>query len=180
MKNVYLLLGLILSASFGINADYSISEDEFNEIKYKVSALDEDGLKQREDELINEINELNTEEENTQSPSKRKEIQSKLELLWAELSEVQKALSVFLGAFIIDSFDDSSSPDNVSPIIVIIGDNPATVELGTTYTDPGATATDAVDGSVTVVTTGTVDTDTVGSYTITYTARQSRQFLIFY
>ena len=42
-----------------------------------------------------------------------------------------------------------------------------TVELGATYDDAGATA----DGGETVtLTTGTVDTDTVGSYTVTYSA----------
>ena len=49
-----------------------------------------------------------------------------------------------------------------------MGDNPATVELGSTYVDAGATATDL--DSVTVVESGTVDTNTVGAYTITYTA----------
>ena len=59
--------------------------------------------------------------------------------------------------------------DTTAPVVTVTGDNPATVELGTTYTDAGATATDA-SGTVTVVTSGTVDTDTVGSYTLTYTS----------
>ena len=57
--------------------------------------------------------------------------------------------------------------DTTAPVVTVTGDNPATVELGSTYTDAGATATDA-SGTVTVVTTGTVDTDTVGTYTLTY------------
>ena len=56
--------------------------------------------------------------------------------------------------------------DATPPVITVIGDNPATVELGATYTDAGATA----DGGETVTTSGTVDTSTVGTYTITYTA----------
>jgi len=56
--------------------------------------------------------------------------------------------------------------DTTAPVITVTGDNPATVELGATYTDAGATA----DGNETVTTTGTVDTDTVGSYTLTYSA----------
>jgi hypothetical protein len=59
--------------------------------------------------------------------------------------------------------------DTTAPVVTVTGDNPATVELGTTYTDAGATATDA-SGTVTVVTSGSVDTDTVGSYTLTYTS----------
>ena len=56
--------------------------------------------------------------------------------------------------------------DTTAPVITITGDNPATVELGTTYTDAGANA----DGGETVTSTGTVDTSTVGAYTITYSA----------
>ena len=59
--------------------------------------------------------------------------------------------------------------DTTAPVVTVTGDNPATAELGSTYTDAGATATD-LSGSVSVVTTGTVDTDTVGSYTLTYTS----------
>jgi hypothetical protein len=61
MKNVYLLFSLVFLASFGINAEYSITQDQYDEIKYKVSALDEGELKARETELINEINEVNEE-----------------------------------------------------------------------------------------------------------------------
>ena len=56
--------------------------------------------------------------------------------------------------------------DDTPPVISVNGANPATVELGSTYTDAGATA----DGEETVTTSGTVDTDTVGTYTITYSA----------
>ncbi len=56
--------------------------------------------------------------------------------------------------------------DTTAPVITLTGDNPATVELGATYTEAGATA----DGGETVTSTGTVDTSTVGAYTITYSA----------
>ena len=56
--------------------------------------------------------------------------------------------------------------DTTAPVITVVGDNPATVELGATYTDAGATS----DGGETVTTSGTVDTTTVGEYTITYSA----------
>ena len=60
--------------------------------------------------------------------------------------------------------------DTTAPVITITGGNTATVLQNATYTDAGATATDDVDGSVNVTTTGTVDTSTLGDYTITYTA----------
>lgn len=59
------------------------------------------------------------------------------------------------------------------PVITILGDNPVDVVQNSVYTDAGATALDDVDGSVTVQTTGTVDTSVVGTYTIIYTAIDS-------
>jgi len=63
--------------------------------------------------------------------------------------------------------------DTTPPVITILGNNPANVQQGETYTDAGATAIDDVDGSVTVTISGTVDTSTAGSYTVTYTASDS-------
>jgi len=59
--------------------------------------------------------------------------------------------------------------DTTAPVITINGSDVSLV-TGMSYTDAGATAVDNVDGEVTVVTTGTVDTATAGVYTITYSA----------
>src|SRR6056300_429364 len=56
--------------------------------------------------------------------------------------------------------------DTTGPVITLSGANPFTVERYSTYSEPGATA----NGGETVAITGSVDTDTVGSYTVTYTA----------
>ncbi len=69
-----------------------------------------------------------------------------------------------------DSIPTPPPADETAPVITLTGDNPMTVLQGRTFTDPGATATDAVDGTVTVTVSGTVDTSTVGIYTLTYTA----------
>ena len=55
--------------------------------------------------------------------------------------------------------------------MTVTGTNPLTIEVGqaATYTDDGATATDA-SGTVTVVTTGSVNPQVVGTYTKTYTS----------
>ena len=60
--------------------------------------------------------------------------------------------------------------DTTAPVITLLGDNPMTIEVGTTFTDPGATASDAGDGDLTssIVVTGSVDTSTLGTYTLTY------------
>ena len=63
--------------------------------------------------------------------------------------------------------------DTTKPVIALLGDNPQTVEFGSTYNDPGATATDAVDDNTDLTTqisaASTVNTGTVGDYTVTYT-----------
>ena len=60
--------------------------------------------------------------------------------------------------------------DTIAPVITLVGDAAVEVELDSTYTDAGASATDTVDGSVDVITTGSVDTSAAGAYTFTYTA----------
>ena len=60
--------------------------------------------------------------------------------------------------------------DTTKPVIVLNGDNPLIVECKGTFTDPGATAVDSCDTNVTVNTSGTVNTNVVGDYTLTYTA----------
>src|SRR3989344_5549140 len=60
--------------------------------------------------------------------------------------------------------------DGTGPVITITGDNPMNILEGGTYTEPGATALDDVDGNISVVVTGAVNTSLVGVYTITYTA----------
>ncbi len=63
----------------------------------------------------------------------------------------------------------SSTP----PVITLNGSSTMNITLNSTFTDPGATATDNEDGSISVVATGTVNTASIGSYTITYTATDS-------
>ena len=61
--------------------------------------------------------------------------------------------------------------DTTAPVITLTGDATVTVEVGAIYTELGAKATDNYDTAVTVVIGGdTVDTSTVGSYTVTYDA----------
>ena len=55
--------------------------------------------------------------------------------------------------------------DEIPPVITVTSGTD-TVEMGSTWTDAGATA----DGGETVTSSGTVDTSTVGTYTITYSA----------
>jgi surface protein len=60
--------------------------------------------------------------------------------------------------------------DTTRPTITLNGLSELDHNFGDDYTDLGATATDNVDGTVTVITTGDVSIDQINSYDITYTA----------
>ncbi len=65
--------------------------------------------------------------------------------------------------------------DIILPVIHLVGDAVVSVELGSDYTDAGATASDNLDGDITasIVTVNPVDVNTVGTYTITYNVTDS-------
>ena len=60
--------------------------------------------------------------------------------------------------------------DTTPPVITLVGGAEVQLAKGATYTEPGYTATDNMDGNVTgmVVVAGSVNTDAVGSYTLSY------------
>lgn len=65
--------------------------------------------------------------------------------------------------------------DNGAPVITLIGNATIEVALGAAFTDPGATVFDAIEGDLgTIAGSGTVDTGTVGSYTLAYDATDSK------
>ncbi|WP_431133209.1 immunoglobulin-like domain-containing protein [Psychroserpens mesophilus] len=66
---------------------------------------------------------------------------------------------------------EGSGPDTTAPVISLIGSSNINLQLGDSYSDQGATATDNIDGDLTssiVVGGDTVNTDVVGTYVITY------------
>ena len=66
--------------------------------------------------------------------------------------------------------------DTTAPVITLVGDTQITVEVGSTYTDLGATASDNYDGDISadiVIGGESVDTSTVGQYTVTYNVSDS-------
>jgi hypothetical protein len=60
--------------------------------------------------------------------------------------------------------------DTTAPVITLNGSNPMTVECHTSFTDPGAAATDSCAGSFPASASGTVNVNVPGTYTITYNA----------
>jgi hypothetical protein len=86
-----------------------------------------------------------------------------------------------LNGYLIDNLSISatstatSTPVSTStpPVITLNGSSTMNVTVNTIFTDPGATATDDIDGTVPVVATGTVDTAVIGNYSILYSATDS-------
>ncbi len=60
--------------------------------------------------------------------------------------------------------------DQTAPVITLVGTSPMTVVYGSVFTDPGATASDNIDGNLTsaIVVTGSVNANAVGPYTLSY------------
>lgn len=65
---------------------------------------------------------------------------------------------------------DNSEPDTLAPVITLLGDATVTLTVGDVYQEAGSTVFDNVDTGLSATVTGNVDTNTVGSYTLTYTA----------
>src|SRR5438094_10588677 len=65
--------------------------------------------------------------------------------------------------------------DTTPPVITLRGSTSVSVEIGSTYTDAGATASDNVDGNITskIVTVNPVNTNILGTYTVTYDVKDT-------
>ncbi len=84
---------------------------------------------------------------------------------------------------VTDSYGNAAVPvtrtvsvvDTTKPVITRLGNATVTVQGKTTYTDAGATASDNYDGNITsrIITTGTVNTSVLGTYTLTYNVSDS-------
>ncbi len=83
---------------------------------------------------------------------------------------------------ITDSFGNTATAtrrleckDVVPPVITLSGENRLEITHGSTFTDPGASASDDVDGDLTasITVTGHIDTYTYGEQTLTYTVEDS-------
>ena len=84
-------------------------------------------------------------------------------------SIVDAAVSTLNAA--ITTYDGAIVPtDTTDPVITLNGNANVTITVGDAYTDAGATAADNIDGDLTssIITTGSVDNSTVGTYTLTY------------
>jgi hypothetical protein len=75
--------------------------------------------------------------------------------------------------FFNDGHGNLGLGDTGRPVIQLVGTPEVALEVQTPYTDAGATATDDVDGALTPTVTNPVDSNVVGTYTVTYNAIDS-------
>ena len=75
---------------------------------------------------------------------------------------------LFLSAFTFLSCEKEI--DETPPIITLIGNELMVIYVGTDYTEPGATATDDVDGDISskIVITHSIDINQIGNYNVKY------------
>jgi VCBS repeat-containing protein len=84
------------------------------------------------------------------------------------------ATALFVGGSL---FLTSCKKDETAPVITLSGDSVQTISLNASLLDPGATADDEKDGAITAITsdyTTAVNKDSAGTYTVTYTASDSK------
>ncbi|MFN2578442.1 MAG: immunoglobulin-like domain-containing protein [Pyrinomonadaceae bacterium] len=60
--------------------------------------------------------------------------------------------------------------DTTAPVITVNGANPMTVECHTSFTDPGATASDGCAGNFPAIASRALNVNVPCTYTITYAA----------
>jgi hypothetical protein len=66
--------------------------------------------------------------------------------------------------------EEEEDPDTTPPVITMLGSNPLMVDKGTTFVDPGATASDDKDGDISdkIKADDNVDTSVEGTYYVKY------------
>lgn len=68
---------------------------------------------------------------------------------------------------------DSNGPDITPPVLTLNGDQTVSLFVDEVYVELGASATDDVDGELSVIVSGDVDPSTIGAYTVRYSATDS-------
>ena len=63
--------------------------------------------------------------------------------------------------------------DGIGPVISLTGSSTLNLKVGDAYVELGATASDAIEGTVTATPSGAVDTNSAGTYTVTYNANDA-------
>ena len=145
--------------------DFKLEQEQLREITNNLEQLNENQLIQRKAYLLQQLEAYETGSEGEEPMGMRKMGES-LNLMWVELNIIEKILAVGASGVVLDNLFGDEDKDSTPPVITLNGNNPTVVELGNAYIEAGATA----DTGEPVVVTGTVNTNVVGTYTLTYTA----------
>ena len=118
----------------GVLSNEIVSDERISQISERLETYSTDALVERRDFLVS-YQEGDEQEDSNGVPAGSASERA------IEISVIE-ALLVAIGAVMLDNIseDASTPPDTVFPVITILGDNPATVELGGTYSDAGATS----------------------------------------
>ena len=142
-----------------------------------IQSLDDDGEIQTKITIVKEIRDFLSEEENFKDLSER-EVATLLNDMGKEFVSECEALKHLgdkgLECEEIDVANDYVDySDRTAPIITLNGESNVTISKDGTYIELNTTAVDNVDGTLSVTISGTVDSSSVGVYTITYTSTDS-------
>lgn len=80
------------------------------------------------------------------------------------------ATILLLSAVVFTTGCKKDDDDTTNPTVALNGGSTTYSQVNKAFSDPGATATDETDGTLTANPSGTVNTAVVGTYIITYTA----------
>ncbi len=94
---------------------------------------------------------------------------------WSGFPTSEAMVNTILKNYWIEYLSNNTTLDVIPPILKLVGEENITIEQGNSYIDAGATANDNLDGDIseTIITTGTVDSNTIGLYQINYTVEDS-------
>ena len=86
--------------------------------------------------------------------------------------QILSAVTIALVTFsLVNTGCKKDNADTTKPVITVVGSNPYYIQKSTVWSDPGATASDDVDGSILAQTSDNPIMSATGTYTITYIAK---------
>ena len=77
-----------------------------------------------------EVDTLNEEQGKTQNPSRLKEIEASLKLIYAELDMIERTFVILLGLNILNEITEDKKPDTIPPVVTLNGSANVTIERG--------------------------------------------------
>jgi len=170
MKKITSALFIVFaSLAFAMPAytqDFKLEQEQLRDITNNLEQLNEGQLKQRKAYLLQELEDAEVSSGGSGSSSSDSKALEKLNLMWVELNIIEKILAVGATGVVLDNLFGDEDKDSTPPVIALNGSNPTVVELGSVYVEAGATA----DTGELVSVSGSVNTNAVGTYTLTYTA----------